>query len=457
MKKMDNHSGFIATRSNRLLVAVLTLLTVSLAIQAQDYARMTERTIIGTARYVGMGGAMTAIGGDPSAVHDNPAGLGLYRRMEVMLTLDNTLDYTRQEGTKNEGYNRLFMAPQASIVFSVPNNYVTGDEGIQFNNVMLSYHRRHTYNREQLAAMANDKSLGALLASYGIDMGVPYCQDAVCNMHGMSLKEVGAVNEFALDWAMNISNKWYVGLGIHTWAYNLSSNAKYDEVFDRVDLQGNPQWNANDTRLTFSGVGCSASAGLIYRPLSWLRMGIGLQTPTVGSLTTGVSGLFTAYTDSARYSSVPDSYSRDPKFHMPMHLSASLAFQVGAYGLLSLQYDYDHRDKLPAYHSLRAGIEVVPVLGMYINAGYAYESTFAQYSVVPMDPTFYRQDTYFQQPRWTQYASVAVGYRGTYMIVEAAYQYRLQRWYFSAHEDAMPYDMRADTHRIVLTLGWHHN
>ena len=59
---------------------------------SQDYTRLSERTIIGTARYVGMSGAMTAIGGDPSAVTDNPAGLGLYRRAEAMVTMDIGID-----------------------------------------------------------------------------------------------------------------------------------------------------------------------------------------------------------------------------------------------------------------------------------------------------------------------------------------------------------------------------
>ena len=49
---------------------------------------------MGTARYVGMAGAMSAVGGDPSAVMDNVAGLGLYRRSEVMITFDETLDRT---------------------------------------------------------------------------------------------------------------------------------------------------------------------------------------------------------------------------------------------------------------------------------------------------------------------------------------------------------------------------
>lgn len=68
---------------------VLLLCVVSAtALSAQDTQRLSEQELTGTARYVGMGGAMTAIGGDPSAVKDNPAGLGLYRRMEVMISFD---------------------------------------------------------------------------------------------------------------------------------------------------------------------------------------------------------------------------------------------------------------------------------------------------------------------------------------------------------------------------------
>ena len=59
----------------RILVVILAAGATSLA--AQDTQRLSEQEPIGTARYVGMGGAMTAIGGDPSAVKDNPAGLGL--------------------------------------------------------------------------------------------------------------------------------------------------------------------------------------------------------------------------------------------------------------------------------------------------------------------------------------------------------------------------------------------
>ena len=45
--------------------------------------RLAEPDLIGTARYVGLAGAMTAVGGDPTAIQDNPAGLGIYRRFDA--------------------------------------------------------------------------------------------------------------------------------------------------------------------------------------------------------------------------------------------------------------------------------------------------------------------------------------------------------------------------------------
>ena len=145
-------------------------------------------------------------------------------------------------------------------------------------------------------------------------------------------------------------------------------------------------------------------------------------------------------------------------FHQPLHTSASVAFQVGYYGLLAFQYDYYHQSGKLDIHSLRAGLEVIPVPGMYINAGYVYESTFKKqetYPVVPIADALDRYDAYFVHPRWSQYASVALGYRGRSAIVQAAYQYRWQRLNVYAHQDANPYDIATETHRVVVTIGWH--
>lgn len=439
-----------------ILLILLLLLAWSGGSMAQDNARLAERTINGTARYVGMAGAMTAIGGDPSASLDNPAGLGLYRRSELMLTVDYAYDVTAQQGlTADPNKTHIFSAPQASWVVCFPTTNIY-EVGPQFHNLMISYRRLHTYNRSFYAQAGADAALGALVANTGVNLGMDYCTDRMNVSSGLSLEESGSIDEYSFQWATNISNKWYVGLGINMQTYSMFSEGDYVESFPYYNAQGNAYYNRNTTSLLFSGLSCTFSAGLLYRPLNWLRMGFSLQTASMGEVTTFTNGTFAAQTDSLRFSYAPEGVFHDSDIRLPWRTSTSVAFQIGKIGMISLQYDYAHTRNIDDMHSLRAGMEFVPVAGMYINAGYAYESTFNSHiRPVPMDPSFDRQDTYYMCPLGTQYASLALGYRGKYMIAQAAYQYRWQRIALGAHEGAKPYDMHTDTHRIVITLAWH--
>ena len=76
-----------------ILLPILLLAPCSmLLLQAQD-TYMNERLInnssdvIGTARYVGMGGALGALGADMSVISWNPAGIGLYRKNDIAMTM----------------------------------------------------------------------------------------------------------------------------------------------------------------------------------------------------------------------------------------------------------------------------------------------------------------------------------------------------------------------------------
>ena len=441
-------------------ILVFCLLSLSAAVfcpaQAQDFSRLSERTIMGTARYVGMAGAMSAVGGDPSAVMDNVAGLGLYRRSEVMITFDETLDRTQTQGTSHTSYQALFSVPQASAVISFP-TYNPSDKGVQFHNILLAYNRKRTYSRDIYAiTQSQTPSLGRLLTSADVNWDIPFCADPYAASSSLQLYERGQVNDFSFNWAMNISNQWYVGAGAHIHSVNFSSEATYTEVFERTNEERNYMSNRNYATLLMSGAGFSGSVGLIYRPIMWLRLGFGLETASVGSLRTYCTGRLTALTDSLRDSYGPDMNYSNADFHMPWHISTSATAQIGAYGMIALQYDYFHQKGETDIHSLRAGIEVIPILGFYINAGYAYESTFKNdRSIVPFDNTFCRQDTHFQHPLGAHYASLALGYRGTHVMAQAAYQYRFQNLHLWPHENADPFLVNTQTHRIVITLAWH--
>ena len=441
-------------RYRYILVFVLCSLFL-IPVQAQDYDRLSERQIMGTARYVGMSGAMTAIGGDPSAVNDNPAGLGVYRHSEVMLTLDFQRDRTRQDKCDSlPQTTNLFMVPQVSFVvaFANPNK----DRGVITNNLMFSYSRLRSYSREQKLYTGSDCSMGELLDSYGIDLKIPYPANTYNTYSDFRLRESGYVNQYNIDWSINISHRLYIGAGLRMYSYRYAAEADYYELFNSFSAEGKQHDLENDNSLIMNGFGVGGSFGLIYRPCQWVRLGASILTPTANTVRCSTSGVMSAQTDSLRYGPRHETYEEWKDYHAPLRASFGAALQVGLYGMLSLQYDYSHAKDADDLHTLRAGLEIVPVPGLYLNAGYCYESTFSKsYIIVPLDPAFERYDTHTLRPRSTQYVSGAIGYRGQVFIAQLAYQYRWQSLRMYAYETAQPIDINADTHRIVLTLGWH--
>lgn len=471
----------------RYIVIMLLALSAT-ALFAQDTQRLSEQELTGTARYVGMGGAMTAIGGDPSAVKDNPAGLGLYRRMEVMISFDNRYDRTKQVGAGWK-HNNTFVAPQASWVFAFGDPYK--DKGVIFNNIMFSYSRLRTFDRSFVAsAKAQPNSLSDVIClntnglkeealqpasrwddveigwlscqaydtylinpdSMNIGQWLPVLLEGETVDNSLRIREYGYMNQYAFDWGMNISNRVYVGAGLRMLSYSYGMSAEYSEQF------GKGGGLYNETSVTMSGIGVNGSLGVIYRPVEWLRLGASFQTPSAATFRVSNWGRMTVSTDSVRTSNTPTNTSDLSGFRLPLRSSVSVAFQMKQYGLLSFQYDYQHNKNMYDVHTLRAGVEVVPINRFFINAGYVYESSFRNGTdIVEHIYNAVRTDTHFQNLRSTQYISFGLGYRGRAIIAQAAYQYGMQNINLYAHQLATPYDMRTQTHRVVFTLGWHTN
>lgn len=454
---------------------------------AQEQARLSERDLFGTARYVGMGGAMTAVGGDPSAVRDNPAGLGVYRRMEVSITMGGVFDQTMQVGSDWSGLNSKFEMPQVSWSFHFGDPYRTS--GVIANNFMISYNRVRQYQREYSANVNNcDNSLADVIASKSEgreeielqrdgrwnDANVGWLsllgyytyminplegKQWAANLFpgekvnsGMYVRESGYMDEYALDWGMNISNRWYVGAGIRMTSFYLSQTERYDE---KALTSGNTL-SAYNT-LLMSGLGVNGAIGMIGHPVEWFRFGVSFITPTASTLSVSNYGeMRSSITDSTI--TTPRNTASYDGLSLPLRLSTSVAFQCKRYGLLSLQYDYAHHKYLDDLHTLRVGLEVVPVQRLFINAGYVYESTFPDPNLrygyeKAVDAV--ETNTHALYTRNTQYISCGVGYRGRNLIVQAAYQYQLQDMDFQLHELCMTDGMRGRSHRFVITLGWH--
>lgn len=476
-----------------ILTLCTLLLVLGSALRAQDVQRFSERQIIGTARYVGMGGAMTAIGGDPSAVLDNPAGLGLYRRSEITLTIDETIDNTTQRNTtpnnSAQRYTRSrFAAPQVSAIWSWGNP--TKQRGLIYNNLMFSINRLANYNRdvvvkgtdmgmvETISELTNiarvseqslqnqpwdDINIGWLsilgYETYLIDPADNnQWQPAVNFTDGsLSVAESGNSDQYALSWAGNISNQWYVGVALNIPTISYTKN---------ISLVETNRLNSAELRSMFhvSGVGVSGSFGIIYRPLRALRLGASFQTPTVMSLSMQTEGdMYTTIAGEDYKLLTPASGVHTMKMSSPLRTSVSVAGQLGNIGLLALQYDYAHamRDKegfmqMDDVHTLRIGAEAQVIRGLFLNAGYVYESSFIkEEQPVGLDYYSIRTDIDYRYTQSTQYASVGFGYRGDAIVAQLAYQYRWQTLHQYASEcQLLPMEVGTHTHRLVATLAW---
>ena len=448
-------------------------------LRAQDVQRFSERQIIGTARYVGMGGAMTAIGGDPSAVLDNPAGLGLYRRSEVMLTLDETIDQTTQLESEDIYQRARLALPQVSAIWAWGNH--SKQRGMIYNNFMFSIQRLANFNRnvvvegvgmgmvETICEKTNglaeellvdkpwdDEKVGWLsilgYEGYLIDPiednlwtpAVEFTDGA------LSVSEMGSADQYTISWAGNISNQWYVGLTLNIPTITYSK---------QVSLQETNRINSAELKSMYyaSGVGVSGSIGLIYRPIQALRIGASFQTPTVMQLSVQTEGDIYSTIAGQKYEILtPSSGSIIMELTAPLRTSFSVAGQIGNHALLAAQYDYAHSAEMEDVHTLRFGAEVQAYRGLFINAGYVYESSF-----IKEDPIWMlryddiRTDMDYRYTPHSQYASLGIGYRSDVVVAQVAYQYRWQTLHQYASEMHLsPIDVHAQTHRIVATLAW---
>jgi hypothetical protein len=467
----------------KILLILLLAYGLSPIAKSQDVQRFAQRSTMGSARYVGMGGAMTAIGGDPSAAMDNPAGLGLYRRSEISITIDETIDHTQQTGS-NDIYQRTrFAAPQITAIWAW--GKANKQRGLVFNNFMFTYHRLANFNRD-VVVQGGGMGMVPTICNITNDMGgvseenlqnrpwdnveigwlsilgkEAYLIDPIENNQWqpavhftnglLSISETGTSDQYTLSWAGNINNQWYIGIGLNVPTINYTKH---------TSLQESNKSNSAELKSMFhvSGVGVSGSLGLIYRPIQALRIGASLQTPTVMNLSRQTTGDMYSTIAGQRYEILtPESGVMDIKIASPLRSSVSIAGQIGKIGLIAVQYDYAHSKEMEDMHTLRIGAEAQAYRGLFFNAGYVYESSFMREE----EPKWLlgyneiRTDMDYRYTAATQYASAGIGYRCDKVVAQLAYQYSWQTIHqYVSEEQTLPFHVDTHTHRIVATLAW---
>ena len=303
-------------KKNFLLLIMSACVTFYVNAQVPDDALRNAWFIPGgTARNIAIGGAMASLGGDITANNINPAGLGLFKTKEIVLSPgfmlnNNKLDY---RGTNNNLKQNAFAYGATGIIIGTPNPYRGGWTSSAFSisvNQLASFNN-HTYykgvnnassySEQYLEELVRDgASPDAALSNYIFGSSLAYRTyliDSV-NVNGQftgykSLVPVGTginqekdettkggYHEISLSFAGNMNDKFYVGASINIPVVSYTKDLWYRETDATSDPNNNFDYFQYNEHSTSSGIGLNAKLGIIFKPQSNIRLGIAIHTPS---------------------------------------------------------------------------------------------------------------------------------------------------------------------------------
>ena len=368
----------------RLLYISIMIFMGCAYLQAQtvfDAVKAADSDLSGSARYSSMAGAFGALGGDVSAIKDNPAGLGVFRKSEISITADQLFQKSKSiwdDDPVTVNRNK-FGLNNFSLVFASPSPYKTS--GLVSSNFSFTYNKLKNFNREVLVrsketlASATDyyaQQAPLNVTSDYIDFDNSRCSwltvmafegyliNPIYNNQGSSivdwspvlwedeyvlpdysLYETGSINQYAFTWAGNINNNLFLGASLNIHSINYELQSMYNE-----DFTGGG-WLTMQNIVGISGGGANANFGLIYLPVNFLRIGASIQTPTIYSLSVENSSRLDFNSYDYENEKRVDGYINSPEvnritssLHSPLQINGSIAFLFGKKGLLSAEYDF---------------------------------------------------------------------------------------------------------------------
>ena len=374
-----------------IMMAAFAVATMPLAAQeTYENAKIAQEDLNGTARYVGMGGAMEALGADISVIGTNPAGIGLFRKSNVSLSfglvsqdgVSNAVGgnktnasfdqvgfvYSTRSG-KNSFLNLAFnfhksrnfdmILSAAAPLQNASLNKLTWAKGVnelvypQQNGVpmvnrdadgnFLGYNHQPDYNQYPYYSCNQIDDL--LATGYNYTQGGDWTYDDA-NSYQFDRAHKGYIGEYDFNISGNINNRVYLGLtvGIHDVHYKHYS--EYTDFMHTQYMTRDYALTVADTR-EIKGTGFDVKAGIIFRPVetSPFRIGLSVATPTFYELRTSN---YTTISDSD--GNAMDSHSVADvnngrcnykfKLNTPWKFGLSLGHTIGTQVALGLSYEY---------------------------------------------------------------------------------------------------------------------
>lgn len=368
---------------NYFLIAAIILSYSTIYSQTVFDANIVGSTdITGTARYMSMGGAFGALGGDASSITDNPAGLGIYRKSELTTTLNMQLQKSsatwydsnasnNKLGTNFNNFTYVIASPTLRSQQGSSNGLLASNWSLSFNQVknfdrdvsikggstlasMTDFMNSFTSNTNprdlNLANTDNYPYDNTSVSWLSILSWDTFLTDTVNGQYtqflnngeritpSYQLSERGHINKYSIAWSGNFGNKIYIGTSLDYIAFNHSTTSTYEETFGSggdMSLMSN---------FSTKGSAVGFNVGAIFKPTDNLRLGLAFHSPTIYNLTDhSYSDLITNLGANHNTSSTPNDTYYDNSYILqsPLQVNASIAYVMDK-GLISAEYVYNN-------------------------------------------------------------------------------------------------------------------
>lgn len=366
------------------------------SLQAQninDVTSLGTTDLVGTARYRGLSGAFGALGGDISALNDNPAASAVFNYSTFSFTgaaydNDNTSNFGNSfarsgdtfyeinqaggvlvfnNGNSSSGLKKFTMGFNYDMQTNFDNDiFIAGRGNQSIANYFIA--NANGFSPDDLSVLDGESVADAYInignsLGYAAQQGFlgyqayvinpannnTYVSNGILN-NGVEQEQRiitrGSDSKFTLNFGAQHNENLYMGIGLNLHAVDRRRVFQYDE-YD-YDPDSPLQYVQFDEELVTFGSGFSANAGIIAKVGESLRLGASYQTPTWYNLSDELwQGINTDILDSNTgtidlIEVYPDVIYRFPdyKIHIPSKLMASGALVLGKNGLISVDYSY---------------------------------------------------------------------------------------------------------------------
>ncbi|HUR30583.1 MAG TPA: hypothetical protein VMZ69_04075 [Saprospiraceae bacterium] len=421
----------------------------------------------GTARNLGTGNSMFAIGPDFSAFASNPSGLGGYRKSEFLFTA----------GLGINNFNSAFSEDQSNNTqsnftnFTLPNiGFVihTGSETGIWNssNWAIGLNRVADYNRE---FRFEGNTPGSIADSWrenaegidpddlnGFEEGLAYSSGAIYDFENDNIYETdfdqnsqypffkkesailtGGKTELTLAYGAEIDHKMMFGFSIGLPIVNYNQIRRYresDEAEDAIPFFNELEYTNS---LNSTGFGLNAKVGLTVKPTEFLNIALAFHSPTrlymTDNFNTTLSYDFTDENNDGPIESESPYGSFQYALRTPWSVSGGLGIIAGKSGFLaahakftdykSMKYKYDVRGNGDEYEQIEREVndDIKTIYGSSLQLNMGGELVLnTKYRVrggITLQQSAFNNDNSFD-PAF----HAGIGYRAEYFYVDLGYK-----------------------------------